>query len=132
MLGVARGELGDHPLGLRPLGFYLRPLGGQAGGICGIIRDQIVRLLVDPRFSGGELLLQRLDVSLQGLDKHAVRTGCALGAHSLCARGAHGVRMLGQLNAGFPVIASPPRPFAPQRPIPDRSAVVFSRSAASR
>ena len=32
VLGVARGELGDHPLGLRPLG-------GQAGGICGIIRD---------------------------------------------------------------------------------------------
>jgi hypothetical protein len=28
VLGVARGELGDYPLGLRPLGFYLRPLGG--------------------------------------------------------------------------------------------------------
>ena len=55
VLGVARGELGDHPLGLRPRRFYLRPLGGQAGGICGIIRNQIVRLLVDPRFSGGEL-----------------------------------------------------------------------------
>jgi hypothetical protein len=48
MLGLALGELGDHPLGLRPLG-------GQAGGICGIIRNHIVRLLVDPRFSGGEL-----------------------------------------------------------------------------
>jgi hypothetical protein len=33
ILGAARGELGDHPLGLRPLGFYLRPLGGQASGI---------------------------------------------------------------------------------------------------
>jgi hypothetical protein len=71
--GVARGEVGrllfgsrlgggKRLLSLGSFGFYLRPLGGQAGGICGIIRNQIVRLLVDPRFSGGELLLQRRNV----------------------------------------------------------------------
>ena len=37
---------GKRLLSLGSLGFYLRPLGGQAGGICGIIRNQIVRLLV--------------------------------------------------------------------------------------
>jgi len=55
VLGVARGELGDHPLGLRPLG-------GEAGGICGIIRNHIVCLFVDPRFSGGDLRFQGLNV----------------------------------------------------------------------
>jgi hypothetical protein len=56
-LGIARGELRDHLLGFRPLSFYLRPLSGQAGCICGIIRNQILRLFDDPRFSGGELRL---------------------------------------------------------------------------
>jgi hypothetical protein len=49
VLGISRGELGDQPLGLRSLG-------GQAGGICGIIRNQIVRLLLGPRLFLGELL----------------------------------------------------------------------------
>jgi hypothetical protein len=66
LLGFARREVGRLPFGSRlgggkrlislcSLGFYLRPLGGQACGICGIIRDQIVPQLADLRFSGGKL-----------------------------------------------------------------------------
>jgi hypothetical protein len=47
MLGVARGELGDQPLGLRSLAFYLRSLGGQAGGICCLAS---ISAIVSPRF----------------------------------------------------------------------------------
>src|SRR5271165_4693769 len=83
---------------------------------------------------GGELLLQRFDVSLQRLDvafegvrEGLVRTACARGAHTLCtcganglcARGAHILCVFGDLNARTAVVAAPSRPFPAQGAIPD-------------
>src|SRR5271166_987849 len=84
---------------------------------------------------GGELLLQRFDVSLQRLDvafegvrEGLVRTACARGAHTLCtcganglcARGAHILCVFGDLNARTAVVAAPSRPFPAQGAIPGR------------
>jgi putative DNA-invertase from lambdoid prophage Rac len=70
MLGVARGELSDHPLGLRPLGFYLRPLGGQAGGIFRSALDAL-QVVAELKARGVALHLLDLggDISGNGLSK---------------------------------------------------------------
>jgi hypothetical protein len=45
---------GKRLISLCSLGFYLRPLGGQAGGICGIIRNQSGKR---PRDGGPSILM---------------------------------------------------------------------------